>query len=161
MTVRKPFILLWLEDQIEQIEKPVNELTKRLRAARKTPIRLIKAQSLEEARKILCNKKRLIPDLLILDIILPRDEIARQAVPPRVDMNAGYLLWHMMRKQKPWSDRLSAIPICVVSARARPVFRSQMEADDNLVWCEKPIPPRDILSAIMSLLDENVSRTTT
>ena len=144
------FTVLWIEDQLDKVRTGVVELRRLLSENLTLPVEIHEACSQESAQIVLSELQSL--DLILLDVILPRTEAARKAEPPRVDMNAGYLLWHKLRKQSVFADTLKTTPICVVTARARPVFRAEMTNDPHLLWLDKPIPPSEIVDKIMTSL---------
>lgn len=146
----KNYRILWIEDQLDDLRDGVNLFKITLKARLNKELEVLEAGSLEKANEILEHKRKEELDLIILDAILPRTEAARKAVPPRVDMNAGFLFWYSIRKQKPMNDRFDSVPICVITARSKPVFREEMEKDENLLWLEKPIPPTEIIDKIFS-----------
>ena len=76
--------------------------------------------------------------VVILDMILPRTE--SDAAEDRVDINAGFLFWHMHRDLPNWQ-------FVALTARVRPVYREHMMRA-GVVWLTKPCFSSELAGAI-------------
>jgi len=147
----KPFRILWIEYELEKIEAGQIELVRLLKSKsglNRKKIEIIPAGWVNEAVEKLDAMRKNPPDLIILDFMLPRTEEAFRKEPPLVDPNAGYMLWHRLRKGMDWGKDMQQVPIIFITALSRPVYRPMMESDGNLKWLEKPIFPSEIVEVI-------------
>jgi len=148
------FRILWIEDDIDQLTQFVEEL-KGLLCKPGNIGRPVKTDAVEwgtKAEKALERLKESPPDLIVLDVMLPRTQEAFEAEPLKVDTNAGYMLWHRLRKQKEWGEKLATVPILVLTALSRPLYRPMMEQDGNLKWLDKPVMPSAAAGEIIALV---------
>ena len=145
--------ILWIEDQLAELKEGVEELERLIKAKPKwNEVHRVEALTVDAAEKTLGELKDNPPDLIILDIMLSRTEETRKARLPRVDMNAGFFLWHRIRVLEEWGKAMTKVPIVVVTGRGNPEFRPKMEREDkNLKWLGKPVAPSEIAEAILSL----------
>lgn len=151
---QNPFRILWIEDQFGQLQEGVDEVKRVLTADHGLNIEIVSARTITNAEEALRASAK--PNVILLDIMLPRDDESLKA--GHVDMNGGYLIWYRLRKgsNSEYGRVTRQVPIVVVTARARPAFRAQMETDDKLKWLEKPVAPSEIANAIVGLT--NVGR---
>jgi CheY-like chemotaxis protein len=97
------------------------------------------ARTLEDGARIAEHLRRAnVRVVVILDMILPRTE--SNATEDRVDMNAGFLFWHMHRDLPNWQ-------FVALTARARPVYREHMMSG-GVVWLTKPCFPSELVRAV-------------
>jgi len=151
----KPFSILWIEDEYRQLfefrELLQTKLAERLKCEGDL-VRFPEAPTVEAAEAVLEKMKNQPPDVILLDLILPIDEAAAEAKPPETDMNAGYLLWYQLRRQKQWGEKMARVPIVVLTGRGNPEFRPTMEESDKLAWIQKPALASEVASAILELV---------
>ena len=152
----KPFRILWIEYELEKIEAGQIELVRLLKSKsglNRKKIEIIPAGWVNEAVEKLDAMRKNPPDLIILDFMLPRTEEQFNAKPPKVDTNAGFLLWHRLRQQIVWGTKMQQVPIIFVTALSRPVYRPMMESDSELKWLEKPVFPSEIAKVIKQRIE--------
>jgi CheY-like chemotaxis protein len=149
---RVPFRILWIEDQLTELEAGVKLLSVILADEYGLDAEIIAGFSVEQAVQSLETLREKPPTLMILDIMVPRTEEARKASPSRVDMNAGLFVWYRLRRRKEWGEDVAQIPILVLTARSKPEFRAAMEEDEKVVWLEKPVTPSELAKAIAGLV---------
>lgn len=142
------FTVLWAEDEL--IEEARIVMAERLKQRGLGEVNVVPAQHMKAAEAAFERMSDCPLHLVILDLMLPRDEKASGAIPPRVDMNAGYLLWYSMRKLTEQDDPIRRVPLVVLTARVNPEFRSAMEEDENLLWLSKPISAEELGDAIVA-----------
>jgi CheY-like chemotaxis protein len=147
--------ILWIEDQLVQTQAGVDQVRFLLNAELRREIAIIEAAWVDKAEEHLRELRGHPPDLIVLDIMLPRTEEAFNSEPRDVDMNAGFVIWHRLRRQQEWGAALAAVPILVVTAMARPLFRPLMEGDVALSWVEKPIGPSALANEALALLSRS------
>ena len=150
-----PFRILWIEDQLLEIQAGVDELRRLLNEKLIRLIDISKAEWVEKAEQEIAMLKETPPDLIILDLMLPRTEECFKQKPPLVDLNAGFIIWHRLRKQKEWGEKMAVVPILAITALSRPLFRPMMEDDKKLKWLEKPVGPSTTAEEIIKLLATN------
>lgn len=148
------FQLLWIEDQILQLAASMEEIERLLNESDQIsrPVKTQGAEWVAKAEEVFETLRESPPDLIVLDTMLPRTLKALKADPPRIDHNAGFMLWHRLRKQKEWGAKLADVPILVLTAMPRPLFRPMMENEDRLKWLDKPAKPSAIANEIIALI---------
>lgn len=146
------FRILWIEDQILELQAGVDELGRLVEERLGRKVEVIEAQWMEKAEEEIDRHRNTPPDLIVLDVMLPRSLEDFNKKPRTIDLNAGFAIWSRLRLQKLWGDGIAAAPILVVTAPARPLFRPIMEKDARLRWLEKPVGPSTIVDEIFVLL---------
>jgi len=155
------FVILWIEDELRGIEAGVDLLKGLLREKVRKEILVEEAPTVEEAEKRFTARRDSPPDLVLLDLMLPRNQQWLDAKPRRMDMNAGFFLWHRLRMQKEWGEKIAEVPILVVTARGNPEFRPAMLEDERLRWLGKPVGPSELADSIVDLLGAVAAKTAT
>jgi len=150
-----PFRILWIEDQLLALVAGVKELQDLLKQRLSRSVEIIGAEWVDKAERELANLANNPPDLILLDVMLPRNEECFKQKPTLVDMNAGFIIWHRLRKQNMWGEKMACVPIVVVTVLSRPQFRPMMEADKKLKWLDKPVGPSTVADEIVKLLNSN------
>ena len=121
----KPLRILWIEDQLPLI-KPDKILLARLTESEgglgAESVEFISARWVAEAEEKLNELRNNPPDLIILDSMLSRTKEQFDAKPPKIDINAGYLLWHRLRQQAHWGESMKKLPIIFLTALSPPIF---------------------------------------
>jgi len=151
------FHILWIEEQLLQLQAGVDELSRILQEKLSRRIEIIKAEWVAKAEEEIDKLKDAPPDLIVLDLMLPRTEENFKWNPPLVDLNAGFIVWHRLRRQKEWGDKIAGVPILLVTALSRPLFRPMMEADNKLKWLEKPVGPSTMAEEIIRLFGDDAA----
>ncbi len=147
--------ILWIEDQLLELEAGVKEVTDLLNM-RYNHVKIIRAEWVSKAEEEINRLKDTPPDLILLDMMLPRTEDDYKN--KKVDLNAGFLIWHRLRKQREWGLKIANIPILVVTALSRPLFRPMMEGDKKMKWLEKPVGPSTMANEIIALLSPDSAK---
>jgi len=149
----KALVILWIEDQLLAIRDGVETLEDLVRKRmNRDPVIIGAGGDVETALAKLKQYSASPPDIIILDLMLPRNEKARKE--GRVDMNAGFFLWHRLRHQE-FGAEMAKVKVLVVTARGNPEFRAAMEEDEKLKWVGKPVGPSDLMEAIKELLESS------
>lgn len=148
------FRVVWIEDEYRQLPEFSEVFAEALQDLLGASIQLMEAPTVRQAEGMLRDLAEHPPDLILLDIILPAHEQALTSSPPRLDMNAGYFLWHRLRNRKRWGDKVALVPIVVVTARCNPEFKDAMIAAGNLLWADKPVAGMTVATLAHSLVGQ-------
>ncbi|MBC8872485.1 MAG: response regulator [Planctomycetes bacterium] len=148
--VKADFVMLWIEDQLSDFVDGVHVLEEEIRDKFVREPKRITARTVAEAKEMLDKMKDSPPDVILLDLMLPRTPQALE--DNRIDGNGGYLLWHNIRKNK-WGKRMAGVPIVIVTARGKPEYYPAVVAEQRTEWLSKPADPHEISEAIDSLCE--------
>ena len=152
MTEHAPFRILWIEDDLYELKDGVKRVEELLREQLNRPVAIAEALCLDDAYAGVAGMKDSPPDIVILDIMLPRTKEDFGASPRVVDLNAGFLFWRRLRHRYGGSP-IGRVPVLVLSALGMPEFRVTMEADRyGLKWLMKPVAPSKIVEEIRVFL---------
>lgn len=146
-----PYTILWIEDQLFDLGDGLEVLKECLEESLARPVEFINVLTVDEAEAKLQEHRETPPDVILLDMMLPRNNAAAEAEPPRIDLNAGFGIWHRLRQQEVWGEAMSQVPVVVITARGNPSFRSQMEQPGGPTWLCKPVGPVEMAKCIIGL----------
>ena len=151
---------LWIEDQYDDFTPGLDVLKRELE---KNSIIFIendskRAVNLGAAELLFahCVDDNYQPDIILLDLMLPQDskdqEEDNDKGKVKVNLDGGYFIWYKIRKMKKWPI-ISDVPIIIITARGRTVYREQIIQDPKTKWLSKPADPSQLAMEICDLLN--------